>query len=161
MFVKRIIALAIVRIMAFASWMTMAMRHVNVWVNGLDVGAIIHQFALNDAVTVVRLTRSMNACKQLSPSPIIRADDLRMTVFFKFHYCRCSDGTISPCIYENYNNAADVEGSSQEGDNEGNVLTILSALIAVFVILILVFGTAIYLLRYPIEAKSNMFNCDF
>lgn len=54
---------AIVKIMVFVGWTTMDMRHVNVSASGLDVDAIIRRFVLIGAVTAVRPTRSMNACK--------------------------------------------------------------------------------------------------
>lgn len=63
MCVKRIIVLAIAKTMVFVSWTMADMPRVNVWANGLDVDVIIRQFVLIAVVTVVRPTRSMNACK--------------------------------------------------------------------------------------------------
>lgn len=154
MYARRIIVWAIVRIMVFVGWTMMDMRHVNVSASGLDVDAIIHRFVLIGAVTVVQPIRSMNACKWIacinhchgSSFPLLPPNSI----------CRCSDGKISPCIWENNSNAADVDGISQEDDSENNVLTILSTLIVVFIILIFLFGTAIYLLRYiPLSKMSK------
>lgn len=135
--------------MVFVDWTTMGMQRVNVWANGLDVDAIIHQFALNAVAIADRPTQSTNACTLSLQVPFfVVLIHSRFVQLFFFCIHRCADGTISPCLYENSNNALDNDDNSQEYTSENNVLTILSTLIVVFIILTIVFGTAIYVLRY-------------
>lgn len=127
----------------------MGMQRVNVWASGLDVDAIIHQFALNAAAIADRPTQSTNACTLSLRVPffvVLIHSRFVQSVFFCIR--RCADGTISPCLYENSNNALDNDDNKQEYTSGNNVLTILSTLIVVFIILTIVFGTAIHVLRY-------------
>lgn len=79
----------------------------------------------------------MNVCKYFG-------DDIGLgwVCLFYFGTFRCTDGSISPCIRETLENVILADQNAN-----GPVLTILCIIITILILLIAVFGGAIYFLR--------------